>query len=267
MFFPWAKVRPRCVAALILALVFGVFAGTAQATLISIDDFSQPTTAQFFLVPPGNNSSTELSQVSSGAIGGQRDLLLHVVGQAAINSATGLVGHDASFPAPMNALQVGTNGIAPTVVTLQYSGLNNQNTSASLVNTHALGGTGGMDITGAGSNDRFRLLFFSSDAQPTTGLDVAITVTGSGGSSTATSTIQNSTASFNLDVPFAQFIGNAALNHVDSISVTFNGAKLTPNIDFEIGGIIAVPEPASCLTIAIGGVLIGAASLRRRICR
>ena len=32
MFFQWAKVRPRCVASLMLVVVLGVFAGTAQAT-------------------------------------------------------------------------------------------------------------------------------------------------------------------------------------------------------------------------------------------
>jgi hypothetical protein len=265
VFFPWAKVRSRCVASLMLAVVFGAFARTANATFISIDDFSQPTTAQFFLVPPGNNSTLQLSQVAAGPIGGQRDMLFHVVGQAVINSASGLVGHDNSFS--INALQLATNGVAPTVTTLQYSGLNSLNTTTSLVNAHALGGAGGIDLTGGGTNDRFRLLFLSADAQPTTGLDVSVAVTGSGGTSTASTIIQNSATSFNVDIPFTQLIGTAPLNHVDSITVTFNGTRQTPNIDFEIGGIIAVPEPASCLTIAIGGVLIGAASLRRRNCR
>lgn len=265
MFFQWAKVRPRCVASLMSAVAFVVFAGTVQATLISIDDFSQPNPASFFQVPAGSNSALEHSQATTGAIGGQRDFLLQVVGQAAVNSASIYVGHDPSFS--VNALQLATNGLAPTVITLQYSGLNNLNTSTSLVNSHALGGTGGIDLTGGGTNDRLRLLFLTTDAQPTTGVDVALTVTGSGGTSTYSGIIQNSATSFNLDIPFTQLIGTAALNHADSISLTFNGVKHTANIDFEMLGFTAVPEPATCLTIAIGGVLIGAASLKRRNCR
>ena len=189
-------------------------------------------------------------------------MLFHVVGQATMNSATALVGHDASFN--LNAFQVATNGLAPTVATLQYSGPNTANTSTALVNAHALGGTSGIDLTSLGTNDRFQIQFLSSDAQPTTGLDVAITVTSPGGTSTATAIIPNSLSRFTLPLPFSQFVGNAALNHVDSISVVFNGARQTPNIDFEIQGITVVPEPAACLTTVIGGVLLCTLSLTRQ---
>ena len=256
---------PRFGAALLLAVALGVCAADARATLIAIDDFALPGSAQFFLVPPGSNSSLQMTEAVNGPIGGQRDMLFHVVGPAAINSATGLVGHDASFS--INALQIGTNGLAPTIATLQYSGPNNANTPTSLVNAHALGGGAGLDLTGGGTNDRIQIQFISSDAQPTTGLDVALTITSPGGTSTANAVAQNSLAPFSLQIPFTQFSGNADRTHVDSITVTFNGIRQSPNIDFEIQGISAVPEPAACLLMLIGGVAFGAGSLTRRFCR
>jgi hypothetical protein len=259
------KHGPRFSSALVLAVAVGVCAADARATLIAIDDFALPGSAQFFLVPPGSNSSLQMTHAVSGPIGGQRDMLFHVVGQAAINSASALVGHDPSFN--LNAFQLGTNGLAPTIATLQYSGPNSANTPTALVNAHDLGGGLGLDLTGGGTNDRLQFQFVSSDAQPTTGLDVALTITSPGGTSTANAIVQNSQTPFNLQIPFTQLVGNADWTHVDSITVTFNGVRQTANIDFEIQGISAVPEPAACLTMALGGVLFGAVSLARRFCR
>src|SRR4029079_6497897 len=108
------------------------------------------------------------------------------------------------------------------------------------------------------TNDRFHFQIISSDAQPTTGVDVAVTITSPGGISTANGIIPNSLSPYTFQLPFSLFAGNAALNHVDSISVVFNGVRQTPNIDFEIQGIAVVPEPAACLTMVIGGALLGA---------
>ena len=137
MFCFTAKHGLRVGAELLLAVAVGICASDAQATLISIDDFAMPGAAQFLLVSPGSNSSLEMTHAVNGPIGGQRDMLFHVVGQAAINSANALVGHDASFN--LNAFQLATNGLAPTVATLQYSGPNSANTSTALVNAHCAG--------------------------------------------------------------------------------------------------------------------------------
>jgi hypothetical protein len=56
-------------------------------------------------------------------------------------------------------------------------------------------------------------------------------------------------------------VGNAALNHVDSVSVGFNGVRQTPNIDFEIQGISVVPEPAAAVLLVLGALGI---AFRRR---
>ena len=250
-----AKHALRLHAELLLAVAIGICTSDAGATLISIDDFAMPGAAQFLLVSPGSNSSLQMTHAVNGPIGGQHDMLFHVVGQAAINSASALVGHDVSFN--LNAFQLATNGLAPTVATLQYSGPNSANTSTALTNAHALGGTSGIDLTSLGTNDRFQFQFLSSDAQPTTGLDVAITITSPGGTSTANAIIPNSLSRFTLQLPFSQFVGNAALNHVDSISVVFNGARQTPNVDFEIQGVSVVPEPSACISMLIGGAILG----------
>jgi hypothetical protein len=246
-------------AAFLIAAAVGGSATDARATLIAIDDFALPGSAQFLLVAPGSNSSLQMTHVVNGPIGGQRDMLFHVVGQAAINSANALVGHDSSFN--LNAFQLASNGLAPTVATLQYSGPNSANTSTALVNAHALGGTAGIDLTSLGTNDHFQFQILSSDAQPTTGLDVAVTITSPGGTSTATAMIPNSLSPFTFQFPFSQFVGNAALNHVDSISVVFNGVRQTPNIDFEIQGISVVPEPAAGVLLVLGALGI---AFRRR---
>ena len=258
----WSIARGPLAGLLIVAVGLSLSASQAQATLMTIDDFKQPNPAAFLLVSPGSNPFLQHSDTSTGAIGGQRDMLLHVIGQGMANSASGLVGHDVSFV--KDAFQLGTNGAAPTVATLQYSGVDTANTSNSLVNAHGLGGGSGMDLTGSGSNDHFLIQFLSVDAQPTTGLDMALTVTSPGGGSSTTSLIiPNSITPSNVTIPFTQLVGSAALNHIDSITVVFNGVRQTPNIDFEIQGITAVPEPAAFLTMAVGGLLFCTGSIRR----
>ena len=258
----WSFSRGPFARLLIVVVGLSLSASQAQATLMSIDDFKLPNPAQFFLVSPGTNPALQLSHLTNGAIGGQRDMLFKVMGQGTVNSASGLVGHDLSFV--RDAFQLGTNGTAPTVATLQYSGINTANTSSSLVNAHALGGGSGIDITASGSNDRFLFSFLSCDAQPTTGLDMALTVTSAGGASSTTNVIiPNSINPSTVTIPFTQLVGTAALNHIDSVTVVFNGVRQTPNIDFEIQGITVVPEPAAILTMAIGGLLFCAGSVRR----
>ncbi len=231
-----------------VAVCSALAASTAQAGSLLIDDFSKPDPYLFFVVGSGNNPSKAMSQSTPGAIGGQRDTLVTVAGQAQPNSAVGMIGYDTHYA--INALQVGTNGTAPTITTLQYSGTNNANTPTNLVNAHGLGGGLGLDLTGGGANNQFLLKFISNDAQPTTGLDVVITITSPGGkSSSVTAIAQNSQSAFSLIVPFSGLVGNASLQHVDSLKFVFNSILNAPNIDYEVQQLSAVPEPAS-LTLA-----------------
>jgi hypothetical protein len=261
--------RRCCISCSLLLALFAVRRESHAATIL-IDDFAQPNAAHFFSLGSGNSPFMQMSQTVGGVIGGQRDSLFQVMGQAQPNSTVGLLGHDTSYN--IDALQVGTNGFSPTIATLQYSGTNDLNTPTSLVNAHGLGGGLGIDLTDGGANDRFELQFFTSDALPTTGLGIAVTITSPGGkSSTATAVAPNAQAFFTFDIPFGQLVGNALLSNVDSITFVFNGAApQTPNIDYELHQLAAVPEPASGLlmTIATGAWgWLALRSRRRRISR
>jgi hypothetical protein len=247
-------------AILVVALAW---CGAAQAAPITVDSFAQPDPRAFFMVPAGTNPSLAMAQTAAGALGGQRDSLFQVIGQALVNSANGLLGHDTNFN--INAFQLATINPGPTVATLQYSGTNNGNTATTMANAHNLGGGLGVNLVD-GTNDRFQIQFFTCDALPNPlGLDMAITITSPGGlTSTLTKDAPNSQSAFACDFPFSQFVGNADFTHVDSVRVAFNGARQTPNVDFEVRGIIAVPEPTSLLTMTLGGAIFGAVQLFNR---
>ncbi len=234
--------------------------------MLTIDDFTEPNPSVTYFMAVGMNPTKQITQSSSSAIGGQRDMLFQELGQATPYSAVWFIGdYNPLFP---SQLAVGTSGLAPTIATLQYSGTNALNTPTSLFNAHALGGGSGIDLTNGGTNDRFLIHFFSSDAKPTTGLDVAVTITSPGGTSTKLVTVQNSLLAFDVYIPFNQLQGTASTSHVDSITFVFNGANHAPNIDYEVRllGTVGVPEPASgtLLMTACGILGLAAYAARRR---
>lgn len=251
------------IACFVMAIAIGMLPAPASGAMIQIDRFIGPNPAQFFILGSGSNPSTTMSYNSADVIGGQRDTLVNVVGQGTPTSVVGIIGHDQSYN--MDALQVGTNGLSPTVVTLLYSGLAVQASPAALINAHALASGFGMDLTGGGTNDRFQIHFYSSDARPTVGLDVAVTVTSPDGKlSTATVDAPNSTTAFDLYIPFTKLVGNAVLTNVDSIKFVFNGVRKTPNVDYEVQLLAVVPEPAATTLVVSGLLAAGALSVLRR---
>ncbi len=260
-----ASRRRTWIAACALWAICLASAQRASAGPVTIDDFGEPDPRAFFVIGSGTNTSEEMSQTTSGAIGGQRDMLVSVVGKAQQDSLVGVVGFDSDYS--LDALQVGTAGLSPTVATLQYSGINLMNTPTKLVNNHNLGGGLGVDLTGGGTNNQFVLQFMGVDAQPTSGLDLAITITSPGGkSSTVTAIVPNTPATFNFFVPFANLVGNATPADVTSIVAVFNGARLTPNVDYAVRFFGTVPEPsgAALMTTALAMLALGRAALRRR---
>ncbi len=234
-----------------IVVVFFV-AAQARAGILTIDNFTQPGTATFFALGTGTNPTKTISQTVSGAIGGQRNVLINVMGQGKPNSATGLIGHDTDFD--VDALQVATNGIAPTLTTVQYAGLETISPTG-LNNAHALNAGVGVDLTNGGKNDHFLLQFLFCDASPTAGLGFTINITSPGGKSSTTKMelAPNSATTYSESVPFSDLVGNANPNSVDSITFVFNGG-LTPNVDYMlqlVGTGSAVPEPTSGLLMAI----------------
>ena len=261
--------------AIALALSASCGAAGAIAGTIVIDDFTKPDPSTFVIVPSGMNPTKTISETAVGELGGQRDIMYNVVGQGKPNSAVSLIGYDSSYS--LDAFQLGTAGLAPTVVTLQYSGTNTENTPSALVNVHSLAAGAGIDLTDGGTNDSFMISFIGSDAQPTTGLDVSIIVTSPGGlSSTVSAIVQNK-----LNQPFDKLVafsglvttpgalGPAVLRDVDSVTFVFNGGRKTANIDFEVtqlATVATVPEPASATLMALagGGFAVLAVRMRRR---
>ncbi|MCC7083438.1 MAG: hypothetical protein IT427_00345 [Pirellulales bacterium] len=208
--------------------------------MIDLDRFILPDPAEFFMVPVGMNASKMLTQTVGGVLGGERDSYFQVIGASAVNSANGLLGNDSGE----HAFQFATLGMAPAVATLTYDGIE-----------HA--GLGGIDLTSGGSNNRFELQFLTSDAQPSTGLDIVVTVTSPGGTLAATVTAPNSQSAFVVQVSFSLFTGSGSLNQADKIDVAFNTINKTPNIDFELNGITIVPEPGCGILLSLGVALAG----------
>ena len=236
--------------AAVLVVAFASSVQFASASTIVIDDFTQPDPYSLFMLGSGMNPSKQLVESSTGAIGGQRNALFNVMGQGQPNSAVGLLGFDpnSAHPFPGPGMQLATNGFSPTVSTLTYGATNNL----------------GVDLTGDGSNNSFMLDFYSSDAQPTTGLDLSITITSPGGkSSTATGIMPNSLSEFQYLVPFSELVGDASLSNVSTIQYVLNGANHTPNIDYEIHALAVVPEPTSATLMAIAAVALGCTVMTR----
>ncbi len=240
-------------------------ATTAPAATIVIDNFTQPSApnpAQFFQVPAGNNPFLQFNQVVSGVIGGQRDTLVQAVGNAVADAAIGNLGHDSS--SGLDALNLVASGLAPTVTSLMYSGVHappGGGAAQSLVNAHLLGAGLGVDLTDGGTNDRFIANFLASDASPTAGLEMAITITSPGGkSSTATVVLPNSAVAFNYTIPFNTLVGTATPTQVDSIEVVFNGTHLTTNVDYKYQTLAVVPEPAAGFLMAMASGAFGLAA-------
>src|SRR5260221_6495433 len=67
----------------------------ARAGMITIDNFVTPNPGSVWVVPAGTNSSIEISPMSVGAIGGQRDALVSLVGTTTNPfAAIGILGYD-----------------------------------------------------------------------------------------------------------------------------------------------------------------------------
>jgi hypothetical protein len=227
----------RCLRFGVLCLAAVLIPSYASAATINIDNFLLPSPAQFHQLPAGFNSSTTITDVVAGVIGGERETKLQAIGNALPTTASVLIGNQSG----LDALQVATLGLIPVVTTLTYNGVGNA-------------GLGDVDLTDSNSNNRIEVRFPGADALPTSGLGITVTVTSNSGSSSASATAFNQQSPFTVDFLFSSFVGFANLSEVDSIVVQLN-TNQTDNVDFEVTGIAAVPEPGSCILLALGGTL------------
>src|SRR5687768_14769107 len=204
----------RC--ATIAAVGLGLSA-TAQlrAAPIVIDDFAQPNPQQFYVIAAINADPLLHKTAHASILGGERDLLVDVVGTSNLTSASGTIGG--------GLYDFGSQDTVQTQ--LQYDGVD----ADQLLPTRALVNAQGLsvDLTGGGTNGQLVLSFTNLDAgEESDTLPVSITLTGPAGATASfTGTIPEGIAPFDYVVPFASMstAGGFPFGNVTSIGLTLNG--------------------------------------------
>lgn len=259
-----AKLAPAWAVACLLA----ISAGTARAATVMIDDFEGPTPGRTYFITGssgGGDPSPLLMKQSqaSGILGGQRDSLVNVIGTAQLGSALGVVGWDAARNAGL--FQINTTPGPGSAVALQYDGTDADAPGAPAQLTNGQG-LGGFDLSSGGSNNVLKLTFASCDAPGGLTINISATSPGGGTSSFLTS-VADHNSKYELLIPFSSFThtGTGTLTSINSISFLFNVAGV-PNVDFALDSIAAVPEPSTCVLLAVGvcGLLASGWSRKRQ---
>lgn len=226
---------------------------TAVATPVLIDDFVALTGPGNYVIGLLQSNPYLLKQ--PGGIGGERDLLVTVLGAAGPVSAVGTVGG--------GSFQFGTAGPLASKATLQYDGFD-PDTAGALVNALGLNA----NLLDGGNNNGLRLEFGSVDGGSANGLLVDITLTSAGGGASFVGIIPDNPNPQNYDVLFSAFATTPGFSFaaVTSVQLTFNNNGAT-NADFNLRRIEAqgnlVPEPGS-IVLAVVGLIGCLAYVRRR---
>lgn len=243
--------RGRYVLAIGLSAVisFLMYAPPLHADSITIDSFNDPVVGTPFFVeglPLWGNSDPFAHEDKNvlEVIGGERDILVDVMGTASPISAAGIIA------GPAGLLQLATFGVPGTKMIATYNGVNDV-------------GLGGVDVTDSGANSKFVLRFNSIDAGDAVKLDLKVTVGSTGHPPSSKSyTVDESTGWLDRYIPFSDFA--ADLTSVTSLEFAFNDLAV-PNVDFELDLIEAVPEPSTlALLFALGAFVCVAGAWRRR---
>jgi len=232
-----------------------LLSSAVSAASITIDDFNQPNPEQFYVIAAINADPLLHKTAHASILGGERDLLVDVIGSAALTTAAGTVGG--------GVFDFGTSG--PVLAMLQYDGVD----ADQLLPTRALVNNQGLsvDLTGGGSNNALRLDFDSIDGgPPSTPLSYTITLTSPvAGVATRTGTLAETAGPQTYLIPFASFTPsvNFTFANVSSITLTLNGGTTQPDSDFRLSLFAAVPEPHSVALLGIGGVALLMAARKR----
>lgn len=208
-------------------------AGSAQAAIITIDDFSADQA-----VPAGGNSFVD----DAGILGGQRDVVAN--GAGTTFNAAGGVGTAAAT--------------GSSFVLLDYDGPDDNASGSSFL-------LGDIDLTGGGMNDRFFL-----DITSVTGSILATVRVAESLSDYSEATLSGISTAGLFELPFANLSNVGTGGNVNAAKRVFLRFNLDADeqvsiTNFYVGGdstTAPVPEPASAALLGLG--LCAAALLRKR---
>ncbi len=215
-----------------------------------IDDFAAPGAATVPVIGLLDASPYHLETGSAAILGGERDLLLEVMGTPSPSSFIGEIGG--------GSLKFSSSSPG-TMLALQYDGVDTDTAGppAALVNAQGLGG---VDLTAMGS--AISLMFGEVDGGSSQTTDISIEVRSSTGTSTLAGTIADSAGATKYMAPFASFSDPSVFADVTAVEVLINagGAK---NVDLTLDAIV-VPEPSALLLLASGLIALLGYAWRRR---
>jgi len=226
---------------LVFAVVM-VTANSVQAYPVDLFTGLEVTTVIDYIDP----NPTLLKAANGDILGGERDLLLEVLGQPGRVSYSGTIGQKKFV----------FNSESPGVTaTLQYDGFDADVAGpvASLDNAEGLGG---IDLTAGGTVDGFKLDFDSIDGGHYSSTDIEIEIHNGTDVAQFVGTISDSSIPIRYDALFSNFTGaTSALSSATSVEIRFN-TNGNPDVDFIMTGSVGVPEPATVGMLAFGGILV-----------
>jgi hypothetical protein len=206
-----------------------------SASTLNIDSFSDPNPAASWFINALNSNPFFRQDSGAGVIGGQRDLLINVLGPTNPISASGFVGTVSLNNGVFN-FATATNGPGSSA-TMQYDGTD-ADTSA-LNNAHGLSA----NLTANGNNG-IRLDFNFLQVGVGTTMNFTINATSPGGGTAVFNGVitQNPTG-FSLFVPFTSFTttGTFTFANVSSLTFVFNPTGVQ-DADFEINQIVGANQ-------------------------
>ncbi|MGR5522240.1 PEP-CTERM sorting domain-containing protein [Vibrio sp. PNB22_4_2] len=226
----------------------------SQANAVVIDNFDNPEAVGVNFVQDLTADGTGTGNPSEatyddplGIIGGERDLWVNLIDNS-FGSRTGVA---LSVAAGSLSYETGSGVIAEGKI--QYDGDDNDAENIDI------DGLGSVDLT-ANGGDAFLLDVIDTDL----GFTFGVQVWSNAGADTAFFEYTASGATSGLAaLAFSDFVG-VDFTDVSAIEFTINtqGAEGQADIDFSIGSVVSVPEPASIAFFGAG--LLGLGLLRRR---
>ncbi len=221
---------------LALGLVFA--ASTSARAEYIIDDFSAPVDTVVRVIAWAHPDLSVVETPDAGILGGERDILLDVIGTPGFSSFIGEIGAG-SFISGCTS--------PGTAATIQYDGVDADPADA-LTNSEGLGP---VDLTVHG--DRFALDFLSLDGGGSQFTEIWITVFSPGGfSDLLVDLIPDSAGPSTYVSPaFGDWVTNADPTNVAAVEFSMNPIGID-DVDFELDTISIVPEPSTLALCVLG---------------